>query len=310
MKRLAHGLMRRLVPGPWPAAGRMRVLGVPPLVALTVALLVALTVASPAHALFSDDEARKAILDLRARVAASDEATRARLAELVGRIEALAAAQATHQAAQQAAQATQAREMAETLQALRRSLLDLNGQIEGLRGEIARLRGEQEQLAREVAEVQRRQKDVSQGIDDRLRRLEPVKVSLDGQEFLADPDEKRLFEEALAVLRGGDFDRALAAFGAFSRRYPGSGYNDAVRFWMASSLYGKRDYREAIAAFRGFVNAAPKHPRAPEALLAIANSQAEMKDRPAARRTIDELLKAYPQSEAATAGKERLAALR
>jgi tol-pal system protein YbgF len=272
--------------------------------------VLAAAAASPAHALFSDDEARKAILDLRARVSAGDEATRARLAELLTRIEALSAAQASAQATQQAGQATQNREVAEALQALRRSLLDLNNQIEGVRGELARLRGEQEQLAREVAELQRRQKDVSQGIDDRLRRLEPLTVSLDGQEFLAEPDEKRQFDEALAALRGGDFDRALAAFGAFSRRYPGSGYNDAVRFWMGSALYGKRDYREAIAAFRGFVNAAPRHPRAPEALLAIVNSQAEMKDRVAARRTIDELVKTYPQSDAATAGKERLASLR
>jgi tol-pal system protein YbgF len=278
--------------------------------ALAAAAVLAAAAASPAHALFSDDEARKAILDLRARVSAGDEATRARLAELLTRIEALSAAQASAQATQQAGQATQNREVAEALQALRRSLLDLNNQIEGVRGELARLRGEQEQLAREVAELQRRQKDVSQGIDDRLRRLEPLTVSLDGQEFLAEPDEKRQFDEALAALRGGDFDRALAAFGAFSRRYPGSGYNDAVRFWMGSALYGKRDYREAIAAFRGFVNAAPRHPRAPEALLAIANSQAEMKDRVAARRTIDELVKTYPQSDAATAGKERLASLR
>ena len=277
---------------------------------LAAAAVLAAASASPAHALFSDDEARKAILDLRARVAAGDEATRARLAELLTRIEALSAAQVSSQAAQQAGQSAQSREMAEALQALRRSLLELNNQIEGLRGEIARLRGEQEQLAREVAELQRRQKDVSQGIDDRLRRLEPLTVSLDGQEFLAEPDEKRQFDEALAALRGGDFDRALAAFGAFSRRYPGSGYNDAVRFWMGSALYGKRDHREAIAAFRGFVNAAPRHPRAPEALLAIANSQAEMKDRVAARRTIDELVKTYPQSDAATAGKERLASLR
>ena len=273
---------------------------------LAGAALLAALAATPAHALFSDDEARKAILELRGRVTANDEATRARLAELLTRIEALSAAQA----ANQSGQAAQAKELADALQALRRGLLDLNSQIEGLRGEIARMRGEQEQLAREVAEVQRRQKDVSQGIDDRLRRLEPVKVSLDGQEFLAEPDEKRQFEESLGVLRGGDFDRALAAFGTFLRRYPGSGYNDAVRFWMASAYYGKRDYREAIAAFRGFVNAAPKHPRAPEALLAIANSQAEMKDKPAARRTLDELMKAYPQSEAAVAGKERLATLR
>ncbi|MGZ5267193.1 MAG: tetratricopeptide repeat protein, partial [Caldimonas sp.] len=50
--------------------------------------------------------------------------------------------------------------------------------------------------------------------------------------------------------------------------------------------------------------------RAPEALLAIANCQAELKDVKAARKTIDELMKTYPKSEAAQAGKERLASLR
>jgi TolA-binding protein len=45
-------------------------------------------------------------------------------------------------------------------------------------------------------------------------------------------------------------------------------------------------------------------------LLALANSQAEMKDTKAARRTLEELLKSYPQSEAAAAGKERIAALK
>ena len=45
-------------------------------------------------------------------------------------------------------------------------------------------------------------------------------------------------------------------------------------------------------------------------VLAVANSQAEMKDPRGARKTIEDLMKAYPQSEAAQAGKERLAALK
>jgi TolA-binding protein len=45
-------------------------------------------------------------------------------------------------------------------------------------------------------------------------------------------------------------------------------------------------------------------------MLAIANSQAEMKDKVGARKTLDDLIKAYPKSEAAVAGKERLAALK
>ena len=281
--------------------------------ALAVSLLAS---AGAAHAsLFGDDEARKAILELRGRLAAVDEASKARDAEAqqaqsqaLSQALARQAAQLTQQSTQQMAQ--QAAAFEELVQTLKRSILDLNGQIEGLKGELARMRGSHEQLARDVAEVQKRQRDLAQASDDRIARLEPIKVALDGQEFTAAPEEKRSYDEALAVMRTGDFDKALAAFAAFQRRYPGSGYAEAARFWTANALYGKRDYKEAVAAFRAFVNAAPKHPRAPEALLALANSQAEMKDRPGARKTLDELIKTYPQSEAAQAGKERLATLK
>jgi tol-pal system protein YbgF len=287
----------------------------PRLWALVMALGL-LASAGPVRAgLFDDEEARKAILELRARLAAVDEASKARDAEAQqAQAQALArqSAQLTQQMTQQMAQqmAQQAAAFEELVQTLKRSILDLNGQIEGLKGELARMRGGHEQLTRDVAEVQKRQRDLSQAADDRIARLEPVKVTLDGQDFMAAPDEKRSYDEALAIMRTGDFDKALAAFAAFQRRYPGSGYAEAARFWTANALYGKRDYKEAVAAFRAFVNAAPKHPRAPEALLALANSQAEMKDRPGARKTLDELIKTYPQSEAAQAGKERLATLK
>jgi len=45
-------------------------------------------------------------------------------------------------------------------------------------------------------------------------------------------------------------------------------------------------------------------------MLAMANTQAELKDTKGARKTIDDLVKAYPRSEAAQAGKERLASLK
>ena len=66
----------------------------------------------------------------------------------------------------------------------------------------------------------------------------------------------------------------------------------------------------AISTFRTLINASPDHPRASEAMLAIANCQIELKETKAAKRTLDELLKAYPQSEAAAAGKQRVATLK
>lgn len=251
--------------------------------------LAVLLLAGPAQAgLFDDEEARKAILDLRARIQANDEAARKGQADLT------------------AANA----QLVEQVTALRRSLLELNNQLEAMRGEIAKLRGDGEQLLRDVALLQKTQKDANQSFDDRLRKLEPQKIALDGREFVAEPAEKRAYEEGIAAIRAGDFDGAAAALSNFLARWPQSGYGPSAKFWQGNALYGKRDYKNAITAFRGVVTDAPDHAKAPEALLAVANSQAEMKDARAARRTLDELLKAYPQSEAAVAGKERLAALK
>ena len=258
------------------------------LITVGIAACAAFSVGAARAGLFDDDEARKAILDLRVRITQSDEQAKARSAE----------------------QAAAIAQLGEQIAALRRSLLDLNNQLEAARAEQAALRGSNEQLARDVAEMQRRQRDIGQTVDERLRKIEPVKVSLDGAEFLVEPEEKRAHDEAMVALRSGDFDRAVLMLGGVLRRYPASGYASSLRFWLGNAQYGRRDYKEAINTFRAFVNAAPEHPRAPEALLALANSQAEMKDSKGARKTIDELLKTYPRSEAAQAGKDRLASLK
>jgi len=257
----------------------------------TLTLLAGLLAAAPAAAFLNDAEARKAINDLREKVTAMEEAAAKRETEA-------AAATAAERARQ-----------AEELATLRRSLLELNNQIVALRGEIARLAGVNETVAKDLAESQRRQRDLSQAFDERLKKIEPVKVVVDGREFMVEQEERRAYEEAFAAIRGGDFDKSVQLFTGFLRRYPGSPYADTARFWLANAQYGRRDYRQAIELFRAFVSSAPLHPRAPDALLALANSQAEMKDGRAARRTIEELLKESPSSEAAAAGRDRLASL-
>ncbi len=248
-------------------------------------LFVLACVAPAAHAgLFDDDEARKAILDLRQRVEQGN----------------------AQRAALQAEYADSNKQLTEQVNQLKRSLLDLNTQIELMRVDMAKLRGTDEQVARDVAEIQRLQRDLQQGI----RKLEPQKVVVDDKEFTADADEKRQFDEAMAVMRTGDFAGAANALGAFHRRYPASGYKASALFWLGNAQYGKRDYREAMNAFRALAASFPDHPRAPEALLSVANCQLELKDNKAARRTLDDLVKAYPQSEAAQAARERITALR
>jgi tol-pal system protein YbgF len=258
---------------------RLTAARLPALAALMFTAL--LTWSAPSYALFEDGEARRAILELRQRVDTLTQANQ----------------RAGERSGDEVAQ-------------LRRSLLDLQSQIETLRSDMAVLRGQNEQLQRDVAQLQQRQKDLATGMDERLRQFEPAKVSVDGREFQAEPAEKRDFEAALAVLRSGKFDDAQQAFGGFLRQYPQSGYVPSARFWLGNAQYATRDYKDAIASFKALLAAAPDHARAPEAALSIANCQVELKDTRAARKTLEDLLRAYPQSEAAAAAKDRLARLK
>ena len=244
--------------------------------------------ASAQAALFEDDEARRAILELRQRV----EQQRLGLGGLAEELR------------------QELRRANEENATLRRSLLELQNQIEALRSDIARMRGQGETVARDLSEVQRRQRDIAQGVEERLRKFEPVQVSVDGREFAADPSEQREFEAALGLFRKGEFVGAQSAFTEFLRKFASSGYRATALFWLGNAQYANRDYRGAIANFRALLQQSPDHPRAPEAVLSIANCQIELKDNVAARKTLDDLVKAYPQSEAASAARERLTRFR
>ena len=145
-------------------------------------------------------------------------------------------------------QVKQAAEQAEQVQQVRRALIDMNNLIEQLRMELANVRGGNEQAMRDISELQRRFRDVQVGLDQRLVKLEPAKVVLDGREFLADPEEKRSYDAAVEQFRRGDFAEAAKSLQAFQRRYPQSGYSDSVWFWLGNAHFGKRDYREAVMA--------------------------------------------------------------
>jgi len=244
--------------------------------------------------LFEDDEARRAILDLRQRVETlrmSIEVLRADNLVLM----------------KKGSEVTDKNQ--DELQVLRRSMLDLQNQIESLRADLAKSLGANESLLKSLSEWQREQKDKIQAQDDRLRKLEPLKVTLDGREFLVEPAEKREHDQAFDIFRKGEYGQAAIQWADFVRRYPQSGYKPTALFWLGNAQYAVKDYKEAMASFRSLVALAP-HPRVPESLLALANCMIELKDTRGARKVLEDLIKAHPESEAAAAAKDRLSRLK
>ncbi len=284
-------------------------------------------------ALFEDEEARRAILDLRQRVETQRQNQAQASEQILQKV--LEQSQKQNELLRKQIEADSAQlklDSSQLKQDSRQAMLQLQTQIEALKQEIANLRGEREQLLREINLLQRAQKETTADIEERFQKLyerlskqdasssskdkedavksSKVTVQVDGFEFLAEPEEKRDFESAFVLFRKGDFLASANAFTNFVRTYTASGYKPSAIYWLGSARFARRDFNEAIAQLRSLVTDYPNHARTPEAMLTIGNAQIETKQPKEARKTFNDLIKLYPTTEAAAAAKDRLGQLK
>lgn len=273
---------------------------VAPLVAV---LGLALQLASgPARAaLFDDDEARRRIEELRARVAQLEASLNQRLGTLEDTVKG-------------------------------QGLLDLLRDVEQIKSDIAKLRGQNEVLTYELEQAQKRQRDLYLDLDSRVRKLEggagaagpaaagsppatpdasapPNAGGTAARPTVVDvAGEQKSYDAALDQFKGGNYAAAAASFQAFTRAYAKSPLAPSAMYWAGNAQYALRDFRGAIATQRQLIAAYPDSQKVPDALLNVASCQVELGDNAGARRTLEEVVNKYPGSEAAGKARQRLSA--
>lgn len=257
---------------------------------ITSSLLSALFLAtfnlSAQAQLFSDDEARKAIIELRNRVTQL-EARQAELTQTTSRIDGMSRAQ-----------------------------LDMVSTLETLRNELSIMRGALEQTAQRLKLSEDQQKELFTALDqqiqslsNRLSGLEPQPFAIDGQTVMVLQTEKSAFQAAQSLLSSGAIEAGAAAFSEFNSRFPGSVLAPWALSFEGSGYYALKNYRLAIAALSRLSSDYPSHSRTANGLLTLAASQAESGQITAARATLSSIPKRFPGSEAARTATQRLKAL-
>lgn len=259
-----------------------------------IAVLFLLVFATQTQAgLFSDDDARKQIVDLR-------DAMQVQIKKLEER-----------QTQQEAAN---------------KRTLNLLTQIEQLREEIAGLRGKIEVLQFNQDESIKRQTSLYVDLDARLRSVEAKLQDVDTR--LRDKDakeqsrelqlqqeqkaaqlaaEKKQLDDAIAQIKAGKNKEGAAALDKFRVANPQSAQLPEAFYWTGVAQSGQKDYKAAQKAFTDVVNKSPDHARAPDALLGLASIAAASKDSKASRKYLGLIMEKYPQSEAAQTAKKALA---
>jgi len=249
-----------------PARGLFRL----PARVLTGAALFAAFAITPAHAL-SDNEARKAILELRGQLREVN--------------------------AQLAAQSSLMREQNE--QNIR-ARLQLADQIDRLQREVMQLRGDLEQASRPQLGAGGANRNAAGGAAGAATGNAARSTTV------ADAQEQNAYDGAIDRYRNGQYQEASDALAAFLMLYGHSTLAPSARFYLGSSLYAIKDFPAAITQLQTLVAQHPQSARAPDALLVIAGSQFELNDREASKVTLQRIITDYANTPAAETAARRL----
>ena len=118
--------------------------------------------------------------------------------------------------------------------------------------------------------------------------------------------EQEAYIKAVEPLKQRRFEEAAVTLSDFIARYPNSASADKAHFWLAETHYVNRNVTAALKEFQTVLKDYPKSSKVPGALLKIGYIQDDAKDPRAARATLQELIRRFPQSGEARLAQSRL----
>lgn len=208
---------------------------------------------------------------------------------------------------------------AEETAALRENIIDLLRQIEDMQLQIQQLQNQVELQTHEVSQLKARERDLMGDLDRRLRELErsaaeraaapsppPAATAPTAPTRTVSTVEQQEYDAAFTLMKQGQYQRAIKGFRTFMTKYADSPLADNAQYWIAEGNYVLRNYKVARDEFSKVMSGYPNSPKAPDALLKIGFIQQELDNGEQARRTLQDLVQRFPQSNAAKLARQRL----
>ncbi|HWN66722.1 MAG TPA: tol-pal system protein YbgF [Haliangium sp.] len=120
---------------------------------------------------------------------------------------------------------------------------------------------------------------------------------------------KVAYDEHLASLQAGDHEAAVRGFQALLEEFPDHDLADNAQYWLGESLYDRKLYREALAAFGAVMERYPRGNKVPDALLKLGFCHLALDEKEQARAALARVIDMFPRSHPAALAAERLESL-
>ena len=121
-------------------------------------------------------------------------------------------------------------------------------------------------------------------------------------------DAKTAYANARQLLLDGDYKGASAAFQDYVDRFPDTASARPARYWLGETKYIQEDYPGAAAAYLGAIRGWPQTQWAPDAVVKLSLSLAQLNKPKEACGALAEFARRYPA--ASPAAKDRASAAR
>jgi tol-pal system protein YbgF len=211
------------------------------------------------------------------------------------------------------------------------SLVQLSTEVDRLRSEAAALRGQLETLRFETENSDSRQRELYVDVDRRLQTLEtaprafapaPSERAPSSPSFGAPSEappivaqrpagsDQQNYQAAFDMISARRYAEAGTAFETFLTQFPTSPLADNAQYWLAETYYVRSQFQEALPEFRKVIEQYPQSAKLPDALLKVGYCQIELGDRSAARSSLQEVMRQFPDTTAARLASQRLGQLR
>jgi tol-pal system protein YbgF len=200
------------------------------------------------------------------------------------------------------------------------SLLEMAQRIDSLQAELRTMRGEVELLQNQSEGGKAQNRSLYGDLEKRIAALETLggvsaATAASGSSAGAAGSavspasvggEQASYDAAFSALKGGDYQKAISGFKSFVAAYPSSSLASNAQYWLGEAYYVTRDYQSAIGAFQKVTTEYPDSRKAPDALVKIGFTQSALGRNGDAKVTLEDVVKRYPGTEAATLATERL----
>ena len=114
------------------------------------------------------------------------------------------------------------------------------------------------------------------------------------------------YQKAFDLIKSGEYFAAEETLSIFIGLYSDTEFIDDAIYWLGESFYSQKKYNKALKEFEKITKHHPNSEKLVEAILKTGFTQFELGDIEKSIKTLNQLIKSYPDSSASRLAKDKL----